>query len=69
MRKIETQMNTAIRNKKNWAGSNTSVRTAPSNFVSYSIVHLSFNFSHSGERSLFVCYTNIIIPYDQKTTI
>ena len=27
MRKIETQMNTAIRNKKNWAGSNTSVFT------------------------------------------
>ena len=25
MRKIETQMNTAIRNKKNWAGSNTTV--------------------------------------------
>ena len=27
MRKIETQMNTAIRNKKNWAGSNTTVFT------------------------------------------
>ena len=27
MRKIETQMNTAIRNKKNWAGSNTTVIT------------------------------------------
>ena len=25
MRKIETQMNTAIRNKKNWTGSNTTV--------------------------------------------
>ena len=27
MRQIETQMNTAIRNKKNWAGSNTTVFT------------------------------------------
>ena len=27
MRKLETEMNNAIRNKKNWAGSNTSVIT------------------------------------------
>ena len=27
MRKIETQMNTAIKSKKNWAGSNTTVFT------------------------------------------
>ena len=43
-----------------WIKSCKSIILAPSNLVSYSIVHFCFNFSHNLKSWLNVCYTNII---------
>ena len=54
MRKIETQMNTAIRNKKNWAGSNTTV--VPDDNIAKVYLHgnhiATYNYANK-ELSLF----------------